>query len=256
MQTLDNAIGGKLTRSASARTAPVFNPATGEQSAVLPLSTAAELDAAVAGGEEGASPPGPRCRRSAAPSSCSPSRRCSTSNQDRIAEAISRRARQDPRRRAGRIAARHRGGRFLLRHPASAEGRVLAPRRPGHRHPFRPPAARRRRRHHAVQLPGHGADVDVSGRDRLRQHLHPQAVGARPLGVDGRSASCSREAGFPEGVLNVVHGDKEVVDAILDPPRHQGGVASSARRRSPNTSTGPAPRTGSASRRSAAPRTT
>ena len=48
METISNVIGGQPTRSASQRTAPVFNPATGEQSAVLPLSTAAELDAAVA----------------------------------------------------------------------------------------------------------------------------------------------------------------------------------------------------------------
>ena len=27
-----------------------------------------------------------------------------------------------------------------------------------------------------------------------------------------------KEAGFPDGVLNVVHGDKEAVDAILDHP--------------------------------------
>ena len=87
------------------------------------------------------------------------------------------RARQDPRRRRRRGAARHRGRRFRLRHPASPEGRVLPPRRPGDRHPFRPPAARRLRRHHAVQLPGDGADVDVSGGDRLRQHLRPEAVG-------------------------------------------------------------------------------
>ena len=48
MQTIQNAIGGKLTPSASTRTQPVFNPATGEPSATLPLSTVAEVDAAVA----------------------------------------------------------------------------------------------------------------------------------------------------------------------------------------------------------------
>ena len=32
------------------------------------------------------------------------------------------------------------------------------------------------------------------------------------------------EAGLPEGVFNVVHGDKEAVDALLDAPRHQGRV--------------------------------
>jgi len=46
MQTIPNIIGGVATPSTSPRSAPVFNPATGEQSAVLPLSTAAELDAA------------------------------------------------------------------------------------------------------------------------------------------------------------------------------------------------------------------
>src|SRR5690606_29481662 len=48
METIANAIGGRLVRSASPRTAPVFNPATGEQIAVLPLSTPAEIDAAIA----------------------------------------------------------------------------------------------------------------------------------------------------------------------------------------------------------------
>ena len=36
--------------------------------------------------------------------------------------------------------------------------------------------------HHAVQLPGDGADVDVPGRDRLRQHVRAQAERARPVG--------------------------------------------------------------------------
>ena len=32
------------------------------------------------------------------------------------------------------------------------------------------------------------------------------------------------EAGVPDGVFNVVHGDKVAVDAILDAPRHRGGL--------------------------------
>ena len=48
MRTIENAIAGKLTRSASARTLPVYNPATGEQTAALPLSTVDEVNAAVA----------------------------------------------------------------------------------------------------------------------------------------------------------------------------------------------------------------
>ena len=44
------------------------------------------------------------------------------------------------------------------------------------------------------------------------------------------------EAGLPPGILNVVNGDKEAVDAILDDPRYRAPSASSARRRSRNTS--------------------
>ena len=59
------------------------------------------------------------------------------------------------------------------------------------------PAARRRRRHHAVQLSRHDPDVDVRPGDRLRQRLHPQAVGARPVGADAarRADDRGRAAG-------------------------------------------------------------
>ncbi|TIS73496.1 MAG: aldehyde dehydrogenase family protein, partial [Mesorhizobium sp.] len=40
----------------------------------------------------------------------------------------------------------------------------------------------------------------------------------RDPGVPIRIAELFIEAGLPEGVLNVVNGDKEVVDAILDDP--------------------------------------
>ena len=48
MSIISNAIGGKLVQSVSDRTSPVFNPATGEQIATLPLSTLDEINAAVA----------------------------------------------------------------------------------------------------------------------------------------------------------------------------------------------------------------
>jgi len=48
MQTIQNAIGGKLVTSVSTRTQPVFNPATGEAIATLPLSTIDEINGAVA----------------------------------------------------------------------------------------------------------------------------------------------------------------------------------------------------------------
>ena len=48
------------------------------------------------------------------------------------------------------------------------------------------------RRHHAVQFPGDGAAVDVAGRDRLRQHLHPQAVRARSLRLAAARRTAAR----------------------------------------------------------------
>jgi len=48
MQIIQNAIAGKLIQSLSTRTQQVFNPATGEPSATLPLSTLDEVNAAVA----------------------------------------------------------------------------------------------------------------------------------------------------------------------------------------------------------------
>ena len=51
------------------------------------------------------------------------------------------------------------------------------------------------RRHHAVQLPGDGADVDVPGGDRLRQHLRPEAQPSairRASLLHGRAAQGSR----------------------------------------------------------------
>ena len=51
-----------------------------------------------------------------------------------------------------------------------------------------------------------------------------------------------KEAGLPDGVFNVVHGDKVAVDALLDHPGRRSRSPSSARPRSPATSTRPAPR--------------
>ena len=48
MLTIENAVAGKRYVSSSGRRSPVFNPATGEQTAELPLSTLDELNAAVA----------------------------------------------------------------------------------------------------------------------------------------------------------------------------------------------------------------
>jgi hypothetical protein len=105
-----------------------------------------------------------------------------------------------------------------------------------------------------VQLPGHGAAVVRADRHRLRQRRRHQAVGEGPVGRQRRRRAVA-EAGLPDGVMNVVHGDKEAVDALLDTPTSSASP-SSARRPSRSTSTRRAPPTASGSRPSAAPRTT
>ena len=99
-------------------------------------------------------------------------------------------------RSARQRAARHRDGRVRLRHPQPAHGPA-----PGeHRHQRRlrnePASGRRLRRHHAVQLPGDGAAVDVPRRHHLRQHVRPEAVGkgAALRRAAGRTADRSRPA--------------------------------------------------------------
>ena len=47
MRTVSHWIGGKLATGTSTRTGPVWNPATGEQQAEVPLANAADVDAAV-----------------------------------------------------------------------------------------------------------------------------------------------------------------------------------------------------------------
>ena len=104
-----------------------------------------------------------------------------------------------------------------------------------------PPARRRGRRHHAVQLPGHGPHVDVPGGHRVRQRVHPQAQRARPVGARCCWPSCGSEAGLPDGVFSVVHGDKEAVDALLTPPRRRAVSLRRVDADRPRTSTRPPP---------------
>ena len=59
-----------------------------------------------------------------------------------------------------------------------------------------------------------------------------------------RMAELLKEAGLPDGVFNVVHGDKEAVDALLDASGRSRRSRSSARRRSRDTSTRRATRHG------------
>ena len=164
------------------------------------------------------------------------------------------RARQDDRRRQGRHSARRRGGRIRARRAASDEGRIYRRRRPRHRPLFDAPAARRRRRHHAVQFPGDDPVVEARAGDRLRQRLHPEAVGARPRRADAARRNLRRSgraSGHPQrrqrrqgGGRRHPRRSRHSGDRLrrLDPDRRSTSIRA-ARRRENACSASAAPRT-------------
>ena len=109
--------------------------------------------------------------------------------------------------------------------------------------------------HQPVQLPGHGADVVLPDRHRLRQHGGAQAEREGPVGraVAGRAVERGRAARRRVQRRARRQGGRR---RPAHPPGRQGASRSSAPPRSPATSTRPAPRTASACRPSAGRRTT
>ena len=181
MTDLAHYVSGKRVPGKSGRFADVFDPATGVAEKRVPLASTEEVGEVVAAAKAAwpawaKTPPLRRARILDRFKFLLAGER----RQARRAHLV--RARQDPRRRARRGHPRPRGRRVRRRHPAPPEGRGHRERRHQRRQPLAAPAARGRRRHHAVQLPGDGADVDVPGRAGLRQRLHPEAVRARPVG--------------------------------------------------------------------------
>jgi len=167
-------IHGERVASTSGRSQAVYNPATGAVARQVALASVDEVNAAVASA------------KAAFPawSETPPIRRAPGDEQlPRADERTPRRTRRDDHRRARQGLHRrdrrsqpgHRHRRVRLRHPAVAEGRLHRPGLDRHRQLDDAPVAGRGGRHHAVQLPVHGAVLDVPGGDRLRQQLHPQA---------------------------------------------------------------------------------
>ena len=195
MDIIRNAIGGTLVQSGSTRKAPVFNPATGEQIAELPLSSAAEVETAIAAAKAALPawrdmPPLKRARV------MFKFKELLSENADHIAREISREHGKTHDDALGEVARGIEVVEFCCGIPHLLKGEFARNVGPAIDSLLRPAAARRRRRHHAVQLSGHGADVDVSSRNRLRQHLRPEAVGTRSLRrhgdlrVDGEGGAC------------------------------------------------------------------
>ena len=216
MPTILNAIDGRTVKSASRRIAPVYNPATGEQIAELPLSTAEEVNSAVA------------AARNAAPAwAATPAlkrikfmfrfKELLDRNADEIARSISREHGKTHDDARGELARGIDVVDFACGIPHLLKGeysRNVGPeidswsdRQPlgvvAGITPFNFPAMVPMWMYPVAIACGNTFVLKPSERDPSPSMLIWELF---------------QEAGFPPGVLNVIHGDREAVDAILDHP--------------------------------------
>jgi malonate-semialdehyde dehydrogenase (acetylating)/methylmalonate-semialdehyde dehydrogenase len=213
---IENAIGGNRRASASVRSAPVYNPATGEQIAELPLSTSAEIDHAVmvakkAFAEWRNTPPLKRARLMFRFKELL----------DKHAEDLAREiSREHGKTHADALGEVQRGVEvveYACGIPSLLKGEFsrnvgpavdsYADRQPlgvvAGITPFNFPAMVPMWMYPVAIACGNTFILKPSERDPSAPML---------------AWNLFQEAGFPNGVLNVVHGDKQAVDAILDHP--------------------------------------
>ena len=216
MHTIQNAINGRKVTSASRRKSAVYNPATGEQTAELPLSTAEEINEAVAAaktaaGSWGATPPLKRI------AILFRFKELLEKNQDAIARAISQEHGKTHPDALGELRRGIDVVDFACGIPQLLKGEYTR---------------------------NVGPDID-SWSDRqslgvcagitpfnfptmVPMWMFPVAIACgntfilKPSERDPSPTmmlwELFQEAGLPPGVFNVVHGDKVAVDAILDHP--------------------------------------
>ncbi|CAA2141745.1 CoA-acylating methylmalonate-semialdehyde dehydrogenase [Hyphomicrobium sp. ghe19] len=216
MQMIENAINGRRAAVHAARTQPVFNPATGEEVARLPLSSAEDLNAAVAAAKAaavswGTMPPMKRVRP------FFKFKELLEKNADEIARAISREHGKTHADALGELARGIDVVDFACGIPHLLKGEFSR---------------------------NVGPDID-SWSDRqplgvvagitpfnfpamVPMWMFPVAIACgntfilKPSERDPSAPmllwELFQEAGLPAGVFNIVHGDKTIVDAILDHP--------------------------------------
>jgi malonate-semialdehyde dehydrogenase (acetylating) / methylmalonate-semialdehyde dehydrogenase len=216
MNIIQNAIDGRKIASSSPRAAPVYNPATGEQTAEVKLSTAGEVSSAVAAAKKAAASWGntPPLKR------VQPMFRFKELLQrhaDEIARAISNEHGKTHADAQGELARGIDVVDFACGIPHLLKGeysRNVGPeidswsdRQPlgvvAGITPFNFPAMVPMWMYPIAIACGNTFVLKPSERDPSTSMLVWELF---------------NEAGFPPGVLNVVHGDREAVDAILDHP--------------------------------------
>ena len=215
--TLHHWKNGAPYEGTGGRFGDVTNPATGEVTAQVALASEDDVQRgrrlgggglpAVAGHLAGQADPGPvRVPRAA------------ERPQGRAGRDHHRRARQGAVRRARRGDPRPGGRRVRLRHPAPAQGRVHRERLDQGRRALGPAAARRGR-HHLARSTSRpwcrcGSSRSPSPPGTPWWSSRARRTRRRRCG----SAELWREAGLPDGVYNVLNGDKVAVDGLLTHP--------------------------------------
>jgi len=215
MNIIENAVAGKRYVS-SGRRVPVFNPATGEVSAELPLSTLSELNDAVASAKKaqvawGNTPPMKRARV------MFKFKALLDQYADDLAREISREHGKVHDDALGEVARGIDCVDFACGIPQLLKGefsRNVGPSIDSYSDrqplgvvagitPFNFPAMVPMWMYPAAIACGNAFILKPSERDPSASML---------------SWNLFMEAGLPEGILNIVHGDKEMVDGILDHP--------------------------------------
>jgi len=216
MRSIDHWINGQLVASASGRSGPVFNPATGEQQATVGLASIAEVDDAVAAAKA-AFPAWRAASLSKRADIMFTFRQLVVANRDEFAQIVSSEHGKVPSDAAGELARGIENIEFACGIPAMLKGGYSE---------------------------GVSGGVDVYS---IKQPLgvvagitpfnfpamvpmwmfaNAIAVGntfvLKPSEKDPSSAlfiaELLKKAGLPDGVFNVVHGDKVAVARILDHP--------------------------------------
>ncbi|MEO1328150.1 MAG: CoA-acylating methylmalonate-semialdehyde dehydrogenase [Pseudomonadota bacterium] len=213
---LKHIIGGKATAGASGRFADVFNPATGEVEKKVPLASAAEVRAAV----ENAKAAQP------AWAATNPQKRARVLMQfvqllhrdmDKLAEALSREHGKTLPDAKGDVIRGLEVAEFCIGAPHLLKGEFTEGAGPGidmysMRQPLGVVAGITPFNFPAMIPMWKFCPAIACGNAFI---LKPSE---RDPSVPNMLAELMLEAGLPEGILNVVHGDKEAVDAILDDP--------------------------------------
>jgi len=216
MRSIDHWINGRLVASASGRSGPVFNPATGEQQASVGLASIAEVDDAVAAAKA-AFPAWRAASLSKRSDVMFTFRQLLVTHRDELAQIVSSEHGKVPSDAAGELARGIENVEFACGIPAMLKGGysegvsggvdVYSIKQPlgvvAGITPFNFPAM--------VPMWMFANAIAVGNTFVLKpSEKDPSAA----LFV----AELLKKAGLPDGVFNVVHGDKVAVDRILDHP--------------------------------------